>query len=131
MEHCCGTVKLMTARFSTISAGFTQLNASLVATAITQTGTMFTKTRRRLVLQLKPGIEEYKLTFCVRVMSPECHHWKPAVQAAAVMLRTPAVDGQSPASQPRPLAIYMARNVENASVTCWSLISNARAPRVN
>jgi len=22
-------------------------------------------------------------------MPPECHHWKPAVQVAAVMLRTP------------------------------------------
>jgi len=42
-------------------------------------------------------------------MSPECHHWKPAVQAAAVMLRTPPIDGQSPASQPRPLAIYGAQ----------------------
>ena len=31
----------------------------------------------------------YSLTFCVRVMSPERHHWKSAVQAAAVMLRTP------------------------------------------
>jgi len=31
----------------------------------------------------------YLLTFCVRVMSPERHHWKPAVQAATVMLRTP------------------------------------------
>ena len=53
----------------------------------------------------------YSLTFCVRVMSPERHHWKPAVQAAAVMLRTPAVDGQSPASQPRPLTIY--------GTQCW------------
>ena len=44
-------------------------------------------------------------------MLPERHHWKPAVQAAAVMLRTPPVDGQSPASQPRP---YTARNFENA-----------------
>jgi len=34
-----------------------------------------------------------------------------AIQAAAVMLRTPPVDGQSPASQPRPLAIYGAQ--------CW------------
>jgi len=48
----------------------------------------------------------YSLTFCVHVMSPERHHWKPAVQAATVMLRTPPVDGQS-------------------------LISNARTPRVN
>ena len=48
----------------------------------------------------------YTLTFCVRIMLPESHQWKPAVQAAAVMLRTPSVDGQSPASQPRPLPIY-------------------------
>jgi len=44
-------------------------------------------------------------------MSPERHHWKPAVQATAVMLRMPAVDGQSPTSQPRPLVIYGAQ--------CW------------
>jgi len=31
----------------------------------------------------------YSLTFCVRVMLAERHQWKPAVQAAAVMLRTP------------------------------------------
>ena len=51
----------------------------------------------------------YSLTFCVRVMSPERRHWKPAVQATAVMLRTPPVDSQSPASEPRPLAIYGAQ----------------------
>jgi len=53
----------------------------------------------------------YSLTFCVHVMSPERHHWKRAVQAAAVMMRTPPVDGQKPASQPRQLAIYGAQ--------CW------------
>ena len=31
-------------------------------------------------------------------MLPERHQWKPAVQAAAVMLRMPTVDDQSPAS---------------------------------
>ena len=51
----------------------------------------------------------YSLTFCVRVMSPSRHHWKPAVQAGAVMLRTPPIHGQSPASQPRPLATYGAQ----------------------
>jgi len=51
----------------------------------------------------------YSLTFCVRVMSRERHHWKPAVQAAAVMLRTLPIDGQSPASQPCPLPIYDAQ----------------------
>jgi len=45
-------------------------------------------------------------------MSPERHHWKPSVQAATVMLRTPPpIDGQSLASEPRPLAIYV--------VQCW------------
>jgi len=33
----------------------------------------------------------YSLTFCVRFLLPERHQWKPAVQAAAVMLRTPPV----------------------------------------
>ena len=37
----------------------------------------------------------YSLTLCIRVMSPERHQWKPTVQAAAVMLRTPPVDGKS------------------------------------
>ena len=31
----------------------------------------------------------YSLTFCIRFLLPERHKWKPAVQAAAVMLRTP------------------------------------------
>jgi len=43
----------------------------------------------------------YSLTFCVNFLLPERHQRKPAVQAATVMLRTPPVDGQSPASQPR------------------------------
>ena len=51
----------------------------------------------------------YSLTFCVRFLLPESHQRKPAVQATAVMLRTPPVDGQSPASQPRPLPIYGAQ----------------------
>jgi len=72
----------------------------------------------------------YSLTFCVRVMSPERHHWQPAVEAAAVMLRTPPVDGQSPASEPRALAIYRAQFWERPPHR-RSLISNARTPRVN
>ena len=41
----------------------------------------------------------YSLTFCVLVMLPERHQWKPAVQAAAVMLRTPpSTAGHRPAS---------------------------------
>ena len=56
----------------------------------------------------------YSLTFCDRLLLPERHQRKPAVQAAAVMLRTPPVDGQSPASQPRPLPIYGVHNFEKA-----------------
>ena len=70
----------------------------------------------------------YSLTFCVRVMSPERHHWKPTVQATAVMFRTPPVDGQSPASQPCHFP-YTARNFENAPVTRRSPASSARTPR--
>jgi len=39
-------------------------------------------------------------------MLPEHHLWKPAVQAATVMLKTPPVHGQSLARQPHPLPIY-------------------------
>jgi len=45
-------------------------------------------------------------------MLPERHQWKPAVQGAAVMLRTPPVDGQSPASHAH--FPYTARRFENA-----------------
>jgi len=47
----------------------------------------------------------YSLTFCVRFLLPECHQRNPAVQVAAVMLRTPPVTRQSAARsarRPRP-----------------------------
>ena len=50
----------------------------------------------------------YWLTYCVRVMLPERHQWKPAVQAAVYVENAP-IDGQSLASQPRPLPIYGAQ----------------------
>jgi len=64
----------------------------------------------------------YSLTFCVRVMSPERHHWKPAVQAAAVMLRTPpsaAVTNQQRAHTPRKLgfALCCHSNATGAPIT--------------
>ena len=43
----------------------------------------------------------YSLTFCVRFLLPERYQRKPAVQAAAVMLRTPPVTRQSAASSSR------------------------------
>ena len=56
----------------------------------------------------------YSLTFCVRVMLPERHHWKPAVQAAAVMLRTPLPSTASHPPTSHAHFPYMARNCENA-----------------
>jgi len=54
----------------------------------------------------------YSLTFCVRIMLPERHHWKPAVQTAAVMLRTPpSTAGHRQASHGH--FPYTARNSEN------------------
>ena len=86
------------------SAGYwTVQSLTITATASFITATKLTKTKQRASTSM------HSLTFCVRVMSPERHHWKPAVQAATVMLRTPPVNGQSPTSQPRPLAIYGAQ----------------------
>jgi len=62
-------------------------------------------------------------------MSPERHHWKPAVQAVAVMLRTPPVDGQSPASQPHPLAIYGAQFWERPRHPAVTNQQRAHTPR--
>ena len=47
----------------------------------------------------------YSLTFCVRFLLPERHQWKPAIQTAAVMLRTPP----SARGRPRPLPVCGAR----------------------
>jgi len=56
---------------------------------------------RKLVTRHRASTNMYSLTFCVRVMLPERHQWKPAVQAAAVILRTSPVTRQSPASSAR------------------------------
>jgi len=47
----------------------------------------------------------YSLTFCVHFLLPERHQWKPAVQTAAVVLRTPP----PAAGRPRTLPICGAR----------------------
>ena len=45
----------------------------------------------------------YSLTFCVRLLSPERHQWKPAVQTATVILRTPpSPAGRRPAARTDP-----------------------------
>ena len=74
-----------------------------------------TKTRHRASTRV------YSLTFCVRVVSPERHHWKPAVQAAAVMLRTPP---STVSHRPASHAILRTR-----PVTRQSPASSARTPR--
>jgi len=90
-----------------------------------QVTTKFANTTRH-----RASTSMYLLTFCVRVMSPERHQWKPAVKAAAVMLRTPpSTASHRPASHAH--LRYTAHNFENASVTRRSLISNTRTPRVN
>jgi len=74
----------------------------------------------------------YSLTFCVRVMLPERHQWKPAVQAAALMLRTPPVGGRSPASSARTprRAFALCRHIAGWTQACCH--SNAtRAPIAN
>jgi len=82
-----------------------------------------------IITRYRVSTSMYSLTFCIRVMSPERHHWKPAVQAAAVMLRTPPIDGQSPASQPRPLAIYGAQCSERLRHPLVTNQQRAHTPR--
>jgi len=63
----------------------------------------------------------YSLTLCARVMLPERHQWKPAVQGDAVMLRTPPpIDGQSPASGARTprRALALCRHIAGWTQAC-------------
>ena len=55
----------------------------------------------------------YSLTFCVRFLLPECHQRKPAVQAAAVMLRTPPSTANHRRASHAHFP-YTARNFQNA-----------------
>jgi len=64
---------------------------------------------QQVITRHRASTSMYSLTFFVRFLLPERHQRKPTVQAAAVMLRTPPVDGQSPASQLRPLPIFGAQ----------------------
>ena len=81
----------------------------------------------------------YSLTFCVRFLLPEPHQWKPAVQTAAVMLRTPAVTRQSAASsarKPRPAGrshyVVISRDGRKLVTTVRVMLCNAtRAPIAN
>ena len=59
------------------------------------------------------GTSMYSLTFCVRFLLPERHQRKPAVQAAAVMLRTPPSTANHRRASHAHFP-YMARNFENA-----------------
>jgi len=67
------------------------------------------------------------LTFCILFLLPERHQRKPAVQAAAVMLRTPPSTANHRRASHAHLP-YMARNFENAPVTCQSAASSTRRP---
>ena len=60
---------------------------------------------RKIVTRHRASTSMYSLTFCVRFLLPERHQWKPAVQTAAVMLRTPP----SAAGRPRLLPVCGAR----------------------
>ena len=60
---------------------------------------------RAAITRHRASTSMHSLTFCVRFLLPERHQRKPAVQGAAVMLRTPPVTRQSAASsarRPRP-----------------------------
>ena len=88
---CCGDAACCRITLTTCSSSVIRLHAiqtkccsqCLVSARKVEISGLPSQTRHRASTSM------YSLTFCVRVMSPERHHWKPAVQAAAVMLRTP------------------------------------------
>ena len=85
-----------------------------------------TDTTRLVITRHTASTSMYSLTFCVRFLLPERHKWKPAVQTAAVMLRTPPVGGRSPTAP----AFRMRRAVLGAPpVARRSLAGGARRPR--
>jgi len=66
-----------------------------------------------IITRHRASTSMYSLTFCVRFLLPERHQRKPAVQAAAVLLRTPpSTANHRRASQTH--FPYTARNFENA-----------------
>ena len=70
----------------------------------------------------------YSLTFCVRFLLPARHQRKPAVQATAVMLRTPPSTANHRQASHAHFP-YTARNFQNAPVTRQSPASSVRRPR--
>jgi len=82
-----------------------------------------------VVTRHRASTSMYSLTFCVRVMLLEHHHWKPAVQVAAVMLRTPPRQ-QPVTDQPAtPTSHIRCAILRTPPITHQSTTSSARRPR--
>ena len=71
----------------------------------------------------------HSLTFCVGVMLPECHQWKPAVQTTAVMLRTPPHRRLVTGKPATPTSHIWRAILWTHPVTRQSQASSARTPR--
>ena len=97
----------------------------LSATALFSFSSLRTvETRRRASTSM------YSLTFCVRVMLPERHQWKSAVQTAAVMLRTPPPRQRSITGEPATPTSHIRRAIlRTPPVTRQSPASSTRRPR--
>jgi len=67
----------------------------------------------------------YSLTFCVRFLLPERHQWKPAVQTAAITLRTPP--SAAGRARPLPVCFYAAHGFGGAPRR--PPVGSARRPR--
>ena len=61
----------------------------------------------------------YSLTFCVRVMFPERHQLKPAVQTAAVMLRTPPHRRLVTGKPATPTSHYVVISQDGRKLVTW------------
>jgi len=77
----------------------------------------------------------YSLTLCVRVMLPDRHQWKSAVQAAAVMLRAPPPSpaGHRPAARAHPAQrshyVVISRDGRKLATIGFALCCHSNATR--
>jgi len=65
----------------------------------------------------------YSLTFCVRFLLPERYQWKPAVQTAAVMLRTPVCGARFWGHPPSPVGRRPAARADPAQPAVRTMTS--------
>ena len=89
----------------------TKILSCCTAVGVVDTITAAASKQRQIFTRHTASTSMYSITFCVHVMSPERHHWKPAVQSAAAMLRMPPPRRGPVTGQPATPASHIRRTI--------------------